>query len=72
MSHAYRAQTFTRHPVSLMWLALAALMLASACSQTATDIPLATLVAQQAGYDGQNLTTSGIVRTFDEPRHYWI
>ena len=43
-----------------------------ACSETTTDIPLATLVAQHAEYDGQTLSTTGIVRTFDEPLHYWI
>lgn len=72
MSYAYQPQTVSRHPASLMLSAVVALALLGACSESTTDIPLATLVAHQAEYDGQTLSTSGIVRTFDEPRHYWI
>lgn len=72
MSYAYQIQTVTRHPFSRVLSALVALALLGACSETISDIPLATLVAQQAGYNGQTLATTGIVRTFDVPRHYWI
>lgn len=57
------------------WVASVALLMAAllgACSETIREIPLATLVEQQADYDGQTLTTTGTVRTFDEPRHYWV
>ena len=72
MGYAYQPETVTRHPFSRVLSALVALALLGACSETITDIPLATLVAQQAGYNGQALATTGIVRTFDVPRHYWI
>lgn len=72
MSYANQPQTVPRYPASLVLSAVVALALLGACSEATKDIPLATLVAQQADYDGQTLTTSGIVRTFDEPRHYWI
>ncbi|QEW08357.1 hypothetical protein [Nitrincola iocasae] len=71
MSYPYQPQTFRRHP-SLVLSALVALALLGACNKTTTDIPLATLVEQHAEYNGQTLTTIGIVRTFDVPRHYWI
>ncbi len=72
MSYANQPQVVPRHPYSLLVSAVVMLALLGACSETTTDIPLATLVAQQAEYDGQALSTTGIVRTFDEPRHYWI
>lgn len=71
MSYAYHSQTVSLHPASLVLSAMVMLALLG-CSETTADIPLATLVAQQAEYDGQTLSTHGIVRTFDEPRHYWI
>lgn len=71
MSYAYHSQTVSRHPASLVLSAMVMLALLG-CSETTADIPLATLVAQQAEHDGQTLSTHGIVRTFDEPRHYWI
>lgn len=71
MSYPYQPQTFPRHS-TLVVLALVALALLGACSKPTTDIPLATLVEQQAEYNGQTLTTTGIVRTFAVPRHYWI
>lgn len=40
------------------------------------DVPrtvtLADLVVDQELHDGSVVTTEGIVRTYDEPRHYWI
>lgn len=71
MRYPYQPQTFRRHP-SLVLSVLVALALLAACNKTTTDIPLATLVEQHAEYNGQTLTTTGIVRTFDVPRHYWI
>lgn len=41
-----------------------------------TDVPrtvtLADLVADQDRHEGSLITTDGIVRTYDEPLHYWI
>lgn len=72
MSYANQPQTVPRHPASLVLSVVVMLSLLGACSDTTTEIPLATLVEQQAEYNGQTLSTSGIVRTFEEPRHYWI
>ncbi|MCH8533213.1 MAG: glucose-inhibited division protein B [Saccharospirillum sp.] len=72
MSYAYQSKTVPRHPVRLVLPAVVALAVLAACSETTKEIPLATLVAQQAEYNGQTLSATGIVRTFEEPRHYWI
>lgn len=72
VNHAYQPQAAPRSIVSAVLTAISALALLGACSETTSDIPLAILVAQQGEYSGQTLTTSGIVRTFAEPRHYWI
>ncbi|WP_394170325.1 hypothetical protein [Saccharospirillum alexandrii] len=72
MSYANQPKIVLRHPSSVVLSVVVVLSLLGACSDTTTDVPLATLVEQQAEYDGQTLSTTGIVRTFDEPRHYWI
>lgn len=72
MSYANQPKIVLRHPSSVVLSVVVILSLLGACSDTTTDVPLATLVEQQAEYDGQTLSTTGIVRTFDEPRHYWI
>lgn len=36
------------------------------------DVSLAELVEDQRAYDGRTVTTSGVVRSFDDPVHYWI
>lgn len=72
MSYANQPKIVLRHPSSVVMSVVVVLSLLGACSDTTTDVPLATLVEQQAEYDGQTLSTTGIVRTFDEPRHYWI
>lgn len=72
MSYSYRPQIDLRRAVSSTLPTIIAVALLGACSETTKDVPLATLVAQQAEYDGQTLSTTGVVRTFDEPLHYWI
>ncbi len=37
-----------------------------------TRVELVQLVEEQTDRDGQVVTASGTVRTYDEPRHYWI
>lgn len=39
---------------------------------TPVEVSLAELVAEQQDFDGRTVQTQGIVRTFDDPRHYWI
>lgn len=66
-----RPRSGRRVPLAILagslWLA--------ACGVTDTapsDVALADLVLEQDRYDGQMVRTHGVVRTFDEPRHYWI
>jgi hypothetical protein len=35
-------------------------------------VTLSELVAEQDRYDGRHVIAEGLVRTFDDPRHYWI
>ncbi|WP_192034615.1 hypothetical protein [Halomonas sp. YLGW01] len=35
-------------------------------------VPLPVLAAEPAAYDGKRVATSGVVRSFAPPRHYWI
>jgi hypothetical protein len=39
---------------------------------TPEEVALVDLVLDQDTYDGELVTTQGVVRTYDEPRHYWI
>lgn len=36
------------------------------------EVPLAILAQQPSSFDGTRVATRGVVRTFAEPRHYWI
>lgn len=50
-----------------------AAVLLSGCSPPApTATTLAALSAAQKDFNGQSVEVSGILRTFDSPRHYWI
>jgi len=54
-------------PVALLTLAL------SACSDSdPQQVTLAELVANAQRYDGDTVHTRGMVKSFDEPRHYWL
>lgn len=44
----------------------------AACGGSDSQLSLATLADYQQGYDGRDVVTEGVVRTFDDPRHYWI
>lgn len=55
----------------LLAAALCAVLL-TACSPNSGSISLETLVELQREYDGERVATRGVVRTFDNPRHYWI
>lgn len=46
--------------------------LLAGCGGSDSQVSLATLADYQEGYDGRDVVTEGIVRTFDDPRHYWI
>ena len=43
-----------------------------ACGGSDSEVSLANLADYQQGYDGRDVVTEGVVRTFDDPRHYWI
>lgn len=46
--------------------------LAAACSESPNAVSLQLLAAEQQTIDGQYVMTDGVVRRFDDPRHYWI
>lgn len=49
--------------------------LLGACGGVGTgpnEVTLEELTVEQESYDGQLVTARGVVRTFDDPRHYWI
>jgi hypothetical protein len=49
------------------------LVLLGACTPAApVTVPLAELVDAQEDHDGSLVITEGTVRTYDDPRHYWI
>jgi hypothetical protein len=37
-----------------------------------SEVALVDLVVEQDTHEGELVTTEGVVRTSDEPRHYWI
>ncbi len=55
-------------------LLAAAALLATGCNplEEPREAPLAQLVALQDDHDGRTVITEGEVKTFEEPRHYWI
>ena len=57
--------TLHRLLAPLLFLTLAA------CGSDA-EVSLQVLADYQDGYDGRTVVTEGTVRTFDDPRHYWI
>ena len=49
-----------------------ALVIAGCGERDAQEVSLAALVAAQQDFDGRRVIVNGTLRTFDEPRHYWI
>ena len=52
--------------------AIALLITLTACSESPQNVTLAELVAHQTQYHDQWVVTSGAVRGFEDPEHYWI
>lgn len=48
------------------------LWLLSSCSDTVLEVPIAKLVAEPERFHGHVVVITGQVRSFDEPRHYWL
>lgn len=51
---------------------LLSILFLSGCGGSDAEVSLANLADYQQGYDGRDVVTEGVVRTFDDPRHYWI
>lgn len=47
-------------------------LLLTACGPDVGFVSLAELVDRQHEYDGERVATRGVLRTYDDPRHYWI
>jgi hypothetical protein len=55
--------------------AIAAALVLAACGTdgaTPEEVSLAELAARPQAYDDRMVRTRGIVRGFDDPRHYWL
>ncbi|MCU5788663.1 hypothetical protein [Alloalcanivorax marinus] len=54
--------------------ALAAMLLLAGCDyrDAPQGAPLRALAAELESYQGSLVATSGVVRGFDDPEHYWI
>jgi hypothetical protein len=61
-----------RSSLLLIPFCLLASLCLSGCSDTATPVSLASLAERPSAYDGRRVVTAGTVRTFEQPRHYWI
>ncbi|GGX80791.1 hypothetical protein GCM10007160_04990 [Litchfieldella qijiaojingensis] len=50
------------------------LLVLMACSSDdrVSPVPLPVLASQPAAYDGDRVSTQGVVRHFEDPLHYWI
>lgn len=51
---------------------IALLSLLACTGDSAADVTLAQLAAQQDGYTGRQVIVSGTLRSHPEPLHYWI
>ena len=51
---------------------IACCLFSAGCSESAVPVTLEVLVAQQASFDGQRVSTSGTLRAFESPHHVWI
>jgi hypothetical protein len=58
------------------WAASLALVVLVGCGTSTQDGPtaveLAELAGDQEGFHGEVVVTEGVVRSFDDPLHYWI
>ncbi|QFU02022.1 hypothetical protein FIU83_10255 [Halomonas sp. THAF5a] len=50
----------------------AALLAGCDSQQRLAEVPLPVLASNPAAHDGRRVATSGVVRRFEAPRHYWI
>jgi hypothetical protein len=57
---------------SITAISAAVLLGCSGADGPPSEVALVDLVVEQDTYEGELVTTQGVVRTFDEPRHYWI
>jgi len=51
---------------------LTALTSLTGCDGSGAQVPLELLVIQEEAHHGRVVTTTGTVRTFEQPRHYWV
>lgn len=51
---------------------LAAFLIAGCSNSAPTTTSLSALSQAQRDFNGRNVIVSGVLRTFDAPKHYWI
>lgn len=61
-------------PAASLFISLSLILLSACSPQTSTpiEVSLAELTAQPNTYSGRSVRTRGIVRSFPQPRHYWL
>lgn len=71
-----RRQTITAthlRPLVCAFMCVCAMTLAGcAPGDGVADVSLAELAASQQHWDGRDVRVRGVVRGFDDPRHYWL
>lgn len=58
--------------MKISYLLLLVIMVACGGPTQPVEVDLGVLVEQSSEYTGRRVTTWGRLRTFDQPRHYWI
>jgi hypothetical protein len=60
-------------PITRLLFALVTAVVLFACAEPApVHTSLSALTKAQLDFDGRQVVVSGMLRTFDSPRHYWI
>lgn len=59
-------------PTACLCVLIVASMLSGCGNPDPVQTTLSALTVSQVAFDGRHVVVSGTLRTFDDPRHYWI